>query len=337
MDLKISVVITVYNRREFINDAIKSVINQTVNLSSYEIIIISNFPINIESSKDERKITVVVMDGTVGQFLYKGICVAKYDIITFLEDDDLFLPDKFKHILEIFSNNQNLSYYHNNFHFVNKQNKLINYYRLNESESKLKSNFKLFTNTKDLRYLKKILKVSGDFNLSCITIKKSLLEKYLGLLKEIKSNPDAFFFWTSLISESELFIEGTCLTNYRIHKANVSSQKDPKAKANEMRKESYTYDIILNYIKHNNIRFYSYQSVINTMYLFKYEFEMIALMFDNYKRLDLIRSAIKIIKLGSKITNTLKKRILIFSLFGLISQSLLIRLYYQINSLLNER
>ncbi|MGC8544043.1 MAG: glycosyltransferase, partial [Vulcanisaeta sp.] len=39
----ISVVITAYNRREFLKYAVKSVINQTLDKSLYEIIVVKNF------------------------------------------------------------------------------------------------------------------------------------------------------------------------------------------------------------------------------------------------------------------------------------------------------
>ncbi len=39
----ISVIITAYNRKEFLLNAIKSAVNQTVNKRHYEIIVIKNF------------------------------------------------------------------------------------------------------------------------------------------------------------------------------------------------------------------------------------------------------------------------------------------------------
>ena len=96
----ISVIITAYNIKEFLLNAIKSVLKQTLEKKYYEIIVIKNFlDKDIDDLIDEKKIKHILMEGTLGEFLYKGISEANGEIISFLDDDDLFLETVMLYIL----------------------------------------------------------------------------------------------------------------------------------------------------------------------------------------------------------------------------------------------
>ena len=67
----ISVIITAYNRKEFLLNAIKSAINQTLDKKYYEIIVIKNFEDkNIDEFIDNHNIQKIFIDGTMGEFIY---------------------------------------------------------------------------------------------------------------------------------------------------------------------------------------------------------------------------------------------------------------------------
>ncbi|AAT42912.1 glycosyltransferase [Picrophilus oshimae] len=92
MDHFISVIVTAYNRSEYLLDAVKSALNQTLSKEKYEIIVIKNYnDDNIDEFLNKNNIKNIIMDGTIGEYLYKGINESKGDIISFLDDDDLFL------------------------------------------------------------------------------------------------------------------------------------------------------------------------------------------------------------------------------------------------------
>ncbi|MEM3811936.1 MAG: glycosyltransferase [Thermoplasmata archaeon] len=70
----ISVIITAYNRKEYLLDAIKSVINQTLNRGFYEIIVVKNFhDKDIDNYITENKVKEINMEGTVREFLRAAI------------------------------------------------------------------------------------------------------------------------------------------------------------------------------------------------------------------------------------------------------------------------
>jgi len=147
-DIFISVIITAYNRKEFLLDAIKSVINQTLDKRYYEIIVIKNFKDEIiDRFIENNDIKNIIMDGTIGEFLYTGIKNSSGNIISFLDDDDLFLNNKLEYVYNYFKNNNNLVYYHNMAQFIDENNSIINKKNTNKS-----------------------------FNMSCISIKKEIID-----------------------------------------------------------------------------------------------------------------------------------------------------------------
>lgn len=191
-DIFISVIITAYNRKEFLLDAIKSVINQTLDKKNYEIIVIKNFKNEIiDGFIENNNIKNIIMDGTIGEFLYTGIKNASGNIISFLDDDDLFLNKKLEYVYKLFKNNKNLVYYHNAAQFMDKNGKLL--YRVNKSP---------------------------DFNISCISIKKDVINNSI---KKINSGTDLFVYYNSIDSNKKITIDNKILTYYRFHNSSSHS------------------------------------------------------------------------------------------------------------------
>ncbi len=88
---KISCVITLCDRQNFINEAIQSVLSQS--LKPMEIIIVDNSTKKIlidEKYKDKIKIFYIIPRAGIAQALNFGASIAKGDYISFLEDDDLW-------------------------------------------------------------------------------------------------------------------------------------------------------------------------------------------------------------------------------------------------------
>ena len=184
----ISVIITAYNRKEFLLNAIKSVVNQTLDKKYYEIIVIKNFTENtIDEFIDTHNVKNILMDGTVGEFLYAGVSASSGEIISFLDDDDLFSNDKLEVVYNKFKANNNLCYYHNAHITVNEK-----YQKL---DSKLGKEI--------------------AFNLSSISIAKPILN--VNFLKKISFNPDDFMYLSALESGKNIIAGKENLTYYMQH------------------------------------------------------------------------------------------------------------------------
>lgn len=186
-DVFISVIITAYNRKEFLLDAIKSALKQTLPKDKYEIIVIKNFKDNlIDDFINENNIKSILMEGTIGEFIYTGIKESKGNIISFLDDDDLFFSNKLEYVYNLFKNNSKLVYYHNLPIFIDDNNHILK-----------KSNH------------------SKEFNMSCISIKKNIIDN--DDVRKIFILQDTLMYYFALDSKGKIISNKETLTYYRFH------------------------------------------------------------------------------------------------------------------------
>lgn len=330
-ELGISVLITAYNRKDFLADAINSVLHQILNDFPFEIVVISNFYIDYSSFDTNCEIRTVFMDGSIGEFLFTGLNMAKYEIVAFLDDDDTFDSGKLLRLLEIFSFNRELCYYHNDMRYVDHSGRKIDYVRLLEKRSRTLTSKDLIFDTKsNLSAIKAALDNRGDFNLSSIAIRRDCYLKYLLLLKQIKSNQDGFFFWMGIISKGQLMIDSKKLTNYRIHEMNVSGQLNFMLKAEELQKQIYTFDLILNFLAENDEPYNITEDISKWVSLFKFEYELMSSIFTNSSRVTIMILIRRLLSMGVKYSNTLKHRVLLFSIITIINHDFAQNFYLRI-------
>ncbi|SMD30810.1 glycosyltransferase family 2 protein [Picrophilus oshimae] len=103
--MRFSILITVYDRREYVERAIKSVKNQILN--DLEIIVISNIDLKL----DDDIIYIRSHEKSLSGKIIEGISMASGDVICFLEDDDEFKPEKLVKISKYFD--MGYDYVHN--------------------------------------------------------------------------------------------------------------------------------------------------------------------------------------------------------------------------------
>jgi len=106
---KISVVIVTYNRPEFVSSAIKSVLDQTY--QNFEIIVVDNgvekSAEKIVNSFDESQIRYLPQIKNTGCSGGKNIGMENMrgEFVAFLDDDDIWLPEKLKLQIDAFEKN----------------------------------------------------------------------------------------------------------------------------------------------------------------------------------------------------------------------------------------
>ena len=244
--MKISVIITAFNRKEYITEAINSVTNQSLETSKYEIIVISNFEVILSNINPDVEIKCIIMNGTVGEFLYKGFKMAKNDIIAFLDDDDVWGRERLKKILRTFSLYPNLVYYHNSTWFMDSLGKPIELLFRNPARVR-KGNY--FGKPINFKEISRLISVAAGFNLSSIAISKSAFVSSLETLRQITANTDGFFFWVSLINRAEVYIDKRELTGYRIHDQNGSIAKNQLENGEEFLRQMGTYNLLLGFAR----------------------------------------------------------------------------------------
>ena len=118
---RVSIIVICYTRKEFILDAIQSIKNQ-LDLTKFnaEIIVIKNF---IDKDIDQRIIDLGCVlltskEPSIGGKIVEGLQRSTGEIVSFLEDDDLFIEEKLSSIELIFAKSIDNVYVHNMYQAV---------------------------------------------------------------------------------------------------------------------------------------------------------------------------------------------------------------------------
>jgi Glycosyltransferases, probably involved in cell wall biogenesis len=209
----ISVIITAHNRREFLPEAVNSALNQTLPKDEYEIIVVKNFEDErIDKFLEEHNVkNIVTKEEPLGAKIIKGVEESRGEVVSFLEDDDLWLPQKLEIVKEIFKD-KDVIYYHNDFfNFIDRINiDVVNI---------------IFTAKSRLLRLKAsdIKNFNGSINNSSISVRKCIFfEELKEYIKRAMINIDPLFAYLAYCYNKILVFDDRVLTLRRIHKLNTS-------------------------------------------------------------------------------------------------------------------
>ncbi|MCY0874493.1 MAG: glycosyltransferase [Acidianus infernus] len=196
----ISVVITAYNRKEFLIDAVKSVKNAN------EIIVVKNFKDDKIDKLlvNEYKVKEIFCDkDNAGYFMAEGILHSSGDIICFLDDDDMFTENKLNVISKAFSDNDIIFSYNSRLIINEKGDKI--------GEEVLRDKI---VDSKNIKYL---FKNRIYFNSSSMCIRRRVLDKNLESLYKIRKLVDNFLLLSAVSEKGKIRIISDKLTYYRLH------------------------------------------------------------------------------------------------------------------------
>jgi len=206
----ISVIVTEYKKRGYLIHALRSVFNQTLDKDKYQIIVVKNEEekeVDDYAKKNGAKI-IISNEKWLGPKIAQGLEEAKGDIISLLEDDDMFTQDKLENVCQIFKE-EKVSEIRNEVIYVDSNNNAL-------SSSKINNNYKYLVNRYNYNH-KKYFLISGLD--SAISIKREFIDdiKYLKIAVDIYSTISAI-----CKSENEyVLFYGKPLTYYRIHSQNT--------------------------------------------------------------------------------------------------------------------
>ncbi|CAC11848.1 hypothetical protein [Thermoplasma acidophilum] len=317
----ISVIITAYNRKEYLKEAIRSVIDQNLEKDKYEIILVSNFDFDISDIRVSVKVKKLILEGSMGEFLYHAIMKADGDILTFMDDDDIWLPDKLKVVEETFSDSS-IIYYHNNYFYINERTEVIDKKSIYDSRVSIKYSIRL-SKVSSSKVIAKALKYRADFNSSCISIRKCVLIDFMPQIRKIMSMPDSFFFWISLMHGGVIYLDNQVLTGYRLHADRISGSKESESLIKELKRRLPTIEML------NNICLTEYSNdkqISMWLNLYIIEYRLAISLLNTQPIMDVISEFIELLKVNIAYTNKLRHRLLMISLLYLINRKMALQL-----------
>jgi hypothetical protein len=218
--IKCTVIITVFDRIQYIEDALNSIEDQKIDRDMLEVLIISNIGINLSREYDLNLKIVISDQKSLAGKLVQGILLAEGDIITFLEDDDIYVNNKVINIISVFNRYPDVDFYHNNFsHFKNIQN-IGNFGFKKNQFLKLQSSL-----VRDsIKYTKLLyIKYNAGYNLSSMAVRKKFILGHLNFFELFENYClDSLIFFISMAYGNSLYIDKNIQTMIRIHENNAS-------------------------------------------------------------------------------------------------------------------
>ena len=311
----ISVIIIVYDRSDFIIDALKSLQKQTLDKDLFEVILGTNVQLRLPNFSG-LNVYVINSDITRGSAKYiQGIEFCHGEVVCLFDDDDVFTPDKLQLVYTIFKGHSSLIFYRNEY-LRSKNVDNISPPSIFSSSKGSRLRFYNVSNSSQKIFWK--LKGYGSMSqFSTMSVRKIYFDN-----QEIKSlflNPDIrvgdsllFMSLFSFEKPVEIAIDSKILTIYRVH-------------------NSFSH---LNWIDSHNAR--NISNEVTSLTLMKNSFTNMAIIFQNVdflKRCSALEEAIYSLKISLLVNeevglNTLRKIVILSFLERKITPLVYIFIYF---------
>ena len=124
----ISIITVVYNGEKYLEQTIKSVINQ--NYQNFEYIIIDGGSTDrtldiIEKYENKINYWISEKDDGIYYAMNKGIKVATGEFIAFINADDWYAKDAIQQVIKAYNKNQNIDFFYGNLNFIKGNGKIV--------------------------------------------------------------------------------------------------------------------------------------------------------------------------------------------------------------------
>ena len=237
----ISVIVTESKKRGYLIHALRSVFNQTLDRDKYEVIVVKNEEdkeVDDYARKNSAKV-IISNERWLGPKIAQGLEEAKGDVISLLDDDDMFTQDKLETVYHIFKE-EKVSGIRDNVHFINANGVILSSSKENNSV------YKYLVNRYNYNHKKYSNMLIVD---SCISIKRELIDEDIKYLNRVVD----MYLTIAAICKGEdeyALFYGKPLTYYRIHAQNYSRPNSIKERINLMESRLEDYEKL--YSKFNN-------------------------------------------------------------------------------------
>lgn len=253
----ITVIISAYSRRNYLESSIRSVLKQGLDRSKYEIIVSKNFedPVIDEIIRKNNIIEVRTKNETYNNALLRSINIASGTIISFLEDDDLHRGEKLSRVYQEFESDVDLAFLHDNITYLveEKDDKFKRIWR------KVNSDLIVSVSNMTLKSLTSIHRHGTDAVISGVSIKKSFIVENSNLIKNMML-VDYLLPFLCLDQGGKVKHIGDILTTYRIHNSwthalSLEINEKRSRRIDLLRQSIEDYDLMIDYITNTKITY----------------------------------------------------------------------------------
>jgi len=226
----ISVIVTAYDRRRYLPFALRSLEAQTLPRDKFEVIVVKNF-------EDPESDSIISRNGWGsmysdefhhGRMILAGLEESRGEVITFLDDDDMYVSSRLAEVHRAFTTYRDLVYFHNSQTVVDEEGREAPGVKVGVSKNIIKAEDAVIS-VEALREVSKRYKVDlvdflfrfvrarAHFNNSSVAVRREVIEAASGLLRELPASLDLFVLAAALKAGGLLYFTDRRLTLYRVH------------------------------------------------------------------------------------------------------------------------
>jgi len=226
----ISVIVTAYNRRRYLPFALRSLEAQTLPRDKFEVIVVKNFDDKESDDIISRNGWKEVYndDSYQGRMVLAGLEESKGEVITFLDDDDMYVNNRLEEIYKAFTSYDRLVYFQNSQTIIDGNGNVL---EKPPRSKNLVGGSPIVIDVDKLQMLAKKngmstvditlkIRVRADVNGSSMAVRRPVLESHAQLLKRLPAGIDNFMFVSSLKAGGLMYFTDERLTLYRVHGEN---------------------------------------------------------------------------------------------------------------------
>ncbi len=227
-DLPISVIITNHERKKYVRDAITSVKTSADKAGiNVEIILVMDYhDEDIEKFASERNVIVIFRpEIELGIKLKAGIERARGKYLCFLDDDDMFHPEKIGEIYRVM-NDSGISFYHNAIKEIGEDDTYfsIDFQKVEDGWEKKYDIMKM-----EKGMVGEILRERSDWYLSSMAISSEIAKKYSPIVGKCVKSLDKVIFLIGIAEGKSIVISTKKITFYRKHVSITGIKADTKS------------------------------------------------------------------------------------------------------------
>ena len=226
---EISVIVGAYSRTEYLLRAVRSLAAQTLARDRFEIVVTTNFRIpEIDRALEAVGARTFFDDErTHGRWLRRAVVRSTAPIVTFLDDDDEYEPERLAEVVAVWSQHPDLGFYRNRVRVIDASGRHVplERWRAHEVDRGFDALGAVYLPPDGrLRLLELGTRTtSSTFNNSSMAIRRELLSGDVGdAFDQLEGNEDTFLFLAGVLAPYGVYLDDRRLTRFRFHDGNVT-------------------------------------------------------------------------------------------------------------------
>ena len=229
-DPEVSVIVGDFSRRHYLPSALASLGAQTLPRTRYEVVVTKNYlDPELDRTLTEAGTTVLFdEEPRIGRWLRRAVNASKAPIVTFLDDDDEFEPDRLAHLLAVFDQHPDLGFYRNRVTVIDQDGQPVprERWRRYEADPGFDELGPVYLEAGKKGPLLDLAtrRTRATFNSSTMALRRELLDGDRGDSFERTYLPDFFLFLAGVLAPRGVYLDDRRLTRYRHYAGNVTRE-----------------------------------------------------------------------------------------------------------------